>query len=193
MKKDPLVSVIIPHRNLRPQWLAEAKESLDAQTFRDFELIEAVGEDLSKFNEGAAKAKGKYLMFLSDDDRLTPTFLEENVAWIERDGVGISSPFLENFGDVPEGQEGRHGPVRFPLFTSLIRKSVWDSLGGYDPSMGPMMDVEFWWRCRKAGIRWSVCPGSFYYYRRHGSQDSATADWKQAWDRLLAKHKDYSW
>lgn len=187
----PTVSVVIPHRNLRPEMLRQAIDSVKEQTFRDWEIIEATGDSLEKFNAGAAKAKGEYLLFLSDDDMLPPDFLEKTVAWIRKDGTGIASTFIENLGGSESGS--RHGPGQFPFFTSLIRKDAFDSVGGFDPDMGPVMDVELWWRMGKAGIRWSVCPDAYYVYRRHGDQDSATCDWKGAMSRLRAKHPDYSW
>lgn len=106
-----LVSVVIPTFN-RSKWLGEAIESVEAQTFRNYEIIivdDGSTEDIpgyinSKFpgnsfifirnddvsspgaarNKGAALANGKYLSFLDSDDIWLPKKLEKQVDLLER-------------------------------------------------------------------------------------------------------------
>ncbi len=110
----PKVSVIIPTYN-RARYLAEAVESVLAQTFRDFEVVivddgstDNTRDIAAKFpaavryyhqeNEGASSARnagieragGEYLVFLDSDDALLEDALEAGVAFLDRHpGVGF--------------------------------------------------------------------------------------------------------
>jgi glycosyltransferase involved in cell wall biosynthesis len=105
MSASPCVTVVVTTYN-RPAMLAEALESVAAQTFRDFELIVVndAGEDVSAIvnrfdhfdithirhaqNKGHAgarntairQARGRYMAFLDDDDIFYPDHLERLVA-----------------------------------------------------------------------------------------------------------------
>lgn len=190
----PTVSIIIPHRNLRKKWLKEAMDSIKTQTYTDYEVIEALGEDLEKINTAIKKSRGRYVLILCDDDKLPENFLEECVIAIEKENnIDIVSTAIQNFGDVKLGEEGRHLPSLYPFFTSLFTRSIYDKVGGLDISVGAMTDVEFWWRCLQGGAKWVITPNTFYYYRRHKEQDSSTCDWRTSRQNVLNKHKHYSW
>lgn len=96
---NPIVSVIVPTFN-RPQLLERALESIQRQTFSDYEIIVIndagvdVSEIVSKFdkaiyikhdknsglskvrNSGIEVAKGKYITFLDDDDTMLCNHLQ---------------------------------------------------------------------------------------------------------------------
>lgn len=80
---EPEVSVIIPTTHSRPKELARAVASVNAQTFTNYELI--IEDDRARTgvsnarNRGFLKAKGKYIVFLDDDNELLPDFLKETV------------------------------------------------------------------------------------------------------------------
>lgn len=111
MSNSPLVSVVIPTHN-RPELLAEALQSVAAQTLTDWETIVvddasqprvdpeyilqtygprvkvlrhelAKGGSASK-NTGIQAAAGQYLAFLDDDDVYDPKYLATAVATLER-------------------------------------------------------------------------------------------------------------
>lgn len=115
MEPIPLVSVCIPVYN-GEQHIRETIESVQSQTFPDFELLiqdnastDATWELLGKLagqdtrislvknqsNLGMAgnwnavidRARGKYVMLLSADDLLMPTFLEDCLAEFDRVNV----------------------------------------------------------------------------------------------------------
>ncbi len=93
----PEASVIIPSLN-RPGSLAKCLESLDKQTFKDYETIIVTEEGpLAKIrNLGASRASGRYLVFIDDDVRLGPQWLGEVVEGFKRtnDVAGVSGPAI---------------------------------------------------------------------------------------------------
>jgi glycosyltransferase involved in cell wall biosynthesis len=107
--ETPMVSVIIPTCD-RPERLAQALESVKAQTFKNYEIIVVNdgGEDVSGVldlyrgkcsivyirlenrkgpaaarNAGLRAARGKYIAYLDDDDRYYPDHLEIAVRFLE--------------------------------------------------------------------------------------------------------------
>lgn len=125
MDWQPNVSVLIPCFNLGP-YLAEAVDSVFAQTCQDFEIIvvddgstdEQTKAILSRFkrprtrllttenrglatarNHAIAHARGRYLCALDADDRLHPRFLEKTTALLDSDpSLTFVSTWLEVFG-----------------------------------------------------------------------------------------------
>lgn len=110
----PLVSVVIPFYNLA-NTIDDTLQSLDSQTFRDFEAIivndgsndqdsidklkEIKRRRISNLaivnqansgvaearNNGIGRARGKYIICLDSDDMLFPTFIEKAVIELETD------------------------------------------------------------------------------------------------------------
>ncbi len=107
----PLVSVIIPYYN-RADTIDDTLNSLDTQTFRDFEVIivddgSPDTESIQKLkevkntgfkatfirqenqgvaaarNNGISRAKGKYIICLDSDDVIEPTFIEKSTLVLE--------------------------------------------------------------------------------------------------------------
>lgn len=73
-------------------FLNEALESLDAQTFQDFELILSQSDNTGGYNinRGIEKAKGKYICYLCDDDMLTPDSLRVRFNFMEANEYDFS-------------------------------------------------------------------------------------------------------
>lgn len=92
------LTVIIPTIN-HPD-LQRAIDSVNAQTFKDFELlVEHDTERLGKsvmVNRAVKKAKGQYILVVDDDNTIEPTFLEETIKVIEK-----GSPSIEVYGSDP--------------------------------------------------------------------------------------------
>jgi O-antigen biosynthesis protein len=125
----PLVSVVIPCFNYG-RFIAQAVESVLAQTFQDLEVIVVEGGSSdpesrrlvaqldrpgtrvllqstrhrqgANRNFGISQARGKYICCLDADDLLRPTYIEKAVFLLERHGYDVASCGLERFGDRSE-------------------------------------------------------------------------------------------
>lgn len=78
--------------------LDDCLESLKAQTFKDYEviLVKEIGALTTLRNEGAKRAKGRYLVFIDDDTVTTEKWLENVVRSFKRDPriIGCSGPSI---------------------------------------------------------------------------------------------------
>lgn len=124
MKKNPLVSVIIPVYNTA-DYLREAIDSVLAQTLQDFEviLIDDGSTDgsagiiseyadrvniITKRNAGQAAARndgfdvavGRYIYFMDSDDKIAPQTLEVCVNACERDDLDFCFFDGQTFGEI---------------------------------------------------------------------------------------------
>lgn len=114
---EPIVSVIIPVAPWHTTFLVDALDSLEAQTYRLWEVIcifDGLPQDMKAYSRilkaypyvtvienfsspkgtgwardtGVNSAKGKLITFLDADDYLAPTFLEKTVkAWNAKKGI----------------------------------------------------------------------------------------------------------
>jgi len=186
------VSVIIPDKGGREDWLKEAVESVHAQSVPALEII--IADDLTlsdsdRWNNAIKKSKGEAFIILPNDDKIHPDFIRLTSEKMEKENLHIVATFLENFGN----NTGVHGPGQFPFFCSLISREIYDRVGPMDLEVGPMSDVEFWWRCFEAGARWGTLSEPLFLHRVHPAQHSSNCDWQDSRRRVMAKHPNYSW
>jgi glycosyltransferase involved in cell wall biosynthesis len=155
-------------------------------------------------NAGAAHTSGRYLCMLDADDRLAATYMERSVAALESDpGLAFVSHWLRTFGDAetdwrPEACDLEallaHNTVNG---AALVRRSVFDAVGGFDGSMRHgLEDWDFWLRIIEAGGRGTIVPEVLHHYRRHpGSMSHAFADGRseaylRSYHALVTRHAD---
>ncbi|WP_323961928.1 glycosyltransferase [Arthrobacter sp. JZ12] len=151
-------------------------------------------------------SQSQWIWLLHDDSAPEPTALEEllravelapsvtvagakQVEWVHRRklvDVGLSiSRWAERLTliDVDELDQGQYDD-RSDIFAvnsagMLIRRDVWDELGGFDPALpGTGDDVDFCWRNRLAGHRVVVVPSAIM--RHASSRQSHTATTRAA-------------
>jgi glycosyltransferase involved in cell wall biosynthesis len=143
---SPTVSIVLTCYNLG-RYLDEAVASVEAQTYRDFELIivddgstdPATVEAVARYrppqalairianrglpgarNEGFRHSRGRYLCAFDADDRLAPEWLEKAVAFLDaRPDIAFVSHWLRMFGD----EEGDWTPDRSDLEALLERNT----------------------------------------------------------------------
>lgn len=114
------------------------------------------------FNQGLKEVTGKYVIDLSCDDELIPDRIEKQVHAFEelpKDyGVLYSDAHYINEAGAPLGDHfSQFAPVKGDLYeelvrryfiappTMMIRKAVFDELGGYDEALA-YEDFDFWVR-----------------------------------------------
>jgi len=109
-----MLSIVIPTFN-EEKYLPNLLESLEGQTFRDFEVVvaDAGSRDATRKiatawgcrlveggriaqgrNAGARQAKGNYILFLDADVTLSPSFLEELRSQIIKHELDVASGFI---------------------------------------------------------------------------------------------------
>lgn len=79
--------------------------------------------------------------------------------------------------------------------TTPIRKSLWQDLGGYDPSFGvnDLHDVEFWIRAIASGCRYEYIPEVIYIWRKYlgsNSQRVTPLSWYRIANKYLSIYQD---
>ena len=208
MKKNPLVSVIIVNYNGK-KLLENCFDSISKVTYPDFEtiLVDNNSDDDSiqyikenyldtliikldknygfakPNNIGAKKAKGEYLLFLNNDTKVTPNFIDELVYVMEKNPkIGIcqslllkpsgevdsSGDFIDSIGIAYSSQE-KFTKVQEILSAKgasmIIRKSLFDKLGGFDEKFFlSFEDVDLGWRSWIFGYKAVVAPKSIVYH-----------------------------
>ncbi len=187
--RTPMVSVIVPTHN-RPEPLRMALESIQCQRYQDFEVIvvndgtisvEPIVAEMNQAgritlvnhdhnrglaasrNTGLRLAKGTYVAYLDDDDRLLPDHLGALVAFLERgthqvaytDAWRVSEEGL----DEARKEVGRDRPYSsefdcrrllvenyIPVLCLMHRRSCLDEVGMFDESLFVHEDWDLWIR-----------------------------------------------
>lgn len=197
------ISVIVPAFDSTPH-LTECRAALDAQTFRDFEVVECAPREEGSRNAGAARnaglaaAKGEWIAFVDADDLPRPEMLELAVREGERSGADVVVFGAEEFDDktrfvtpLPLTLEaGLDDEVRFTSFGNC----VWNKLFRADylrcneirfQEIARSNDLAFVIEVLAKTGRIAVVPRSLYRYRINAgglqSTKAATPDcWREA-------------
>ncbi len=187
----PLVSIVIPTFN-RPELLRRALESLAAQLyhpleavvvndagcavepvvaeFRDRLSVQLIEHDQNRYlaaarNSGAKAARGEYIGYLDDDDRLYPHHIGHLMFLIQ----SVKRPAARAGALIRRRSEQGHGPDFFkplpwrafelselleenvtPVQAVLHERALIDAIGGFDTMMRANEDWDFWIRLRSA-------------------------------------------
>ena len=183
--------------------------STDAGTLTLVQRLEGAGYQVlhkpqgglsSARNHGFRAARAPLVLPLDADNLLRPLLLREGVAHMAADpACDVVYGDRQLFG----GQRRR---VRIPPFDlgsilggnnldacALMRRSLWERLGGYDEGMSGLEDWEFWIRAGAAGARFEQLSEIAQDYRvRPGSLlalSLAPAKRRALGEHVLAKHE----
>jgi GT2 family glycosyltransferase len=152
-------------------------------------------------------ASGEYIAVLSSDDEFYPTKLEKQVDFLDRHpefaAVFTQARIIDDEGrDFPDPSHfyctifqqpnrSRHEWLRHFFFKGnclchpsvLIRRSVYDTLGGYNPLMGALDDLDMWVRvCLHHEIH--ILPNTLVNFRLRGSHANVSADTPENFRRV---------
>lgn len=168
------VSVITPTIIGREEMLKECARSVDAQTLARDRYEHLIRRDEEHegcavtVNTLAAGAQGEWLLPLADDDLLLPGAIN---ALLEASGEGdiVYSPPLVT------GNEDRwwffQAPPCIPS-SALIRRSLWDDIGGYDETLKHEEDRDLWTKALDIGARFVRVNEPAWVYRQHAGNKS---------------------
>ncbi len=191
----PRVSVVIPVGPEHRELVVDALDSVDAQTFRDWECIivndsgsvlrwtpswvrvleteGSLGVAAAR-NLGVAAAKAKFFVPLDADDTLEPDALRQMLqVWDEFGGYV--------YGDFNEQRESEPMKVwATPEYdprlliskgcihavTGLYRVEDWQKVGGYDESLPAWEDWDFQLKLANIGVCGTRAPDPIFTYRK---------------------------
>ena len=228
--RDGLVSVILPVYN-GADMVEEALDSILAQTYESFEVVcvndgstDGTAEILDAYarkdprvrvfhqrnrklprtlSRGFREARGEFLTWTSDDNRLKPDFLEKMVACLERnpdwDMAYANLDVIDQFGgplrhsdwyrgyQVPDGSEHIHlpedvselnvWPNNYVGAAFLYRDRVAWLLGDYSPIRFTTEDYDYWMRVNELlTLRHADFDDEVYEYRFHPGSLTARDD-----------------
>ncbi|GAA4710764.1 glycosyltransferase family 2 protein [Nocardioides conyzicola] len=149
---------------------------------------------IATYNDGLAEARGDYVVLLSADDLLTPGSLTRSVALLERHpAVTLAYGAPVSFTGTPPVPTTRVtgwslwpgrtwlrrvcATARNPIVNpeAVLRRSVLDEVGGYDPRHPFAADLLLWMQAARRGDVGRVNGAHQALYRVHG-QNMTTTD-----------------
>ncbi len=156
-------------------------------------------------NLGVRASRAPYILFLDSDDALRPTAIEELLSAIETPGIGmawgykalwrqekmISVAFVSSLNKVrPENRVAVLLGWTPGTGGLCFRREVFDSLGGFDSSLGPFEDLDFTLRFGLEG-KWGFKALSTITYDchvSHGISVTFTPQYALCLERFFQKH-----
>lgn len=213
----PVVSVIVAAYNAA-EFIGETMASVFAQTFKDYEVIviNDGSEDIEQLeralepyrerviyittanrglaaarNTGTEPSRGRYIAFLDADDVWLPTYLAEQIEFIQKGNYDLVYSDALLFGDTPLA--GRtfmetapsKGPVTFQSLISgrcnvigsgvVALKGPLLEAGLFDPKLRNSQDFDLWIRLVRQGARLAYQRKVLLRYRYHESSLSGDA------------------
>lgn len=150
-------------------------EALDQLKYERLTIIHQENKGVaSARNNGVASAKGEFILFLDADNTINPNYYLKALEHLEthlEDAVFYSDPI--HFGivetqeiDLPDFSFERLIASNFIDVCAVIRKSLWEQIGGFDTAiqMG-YEDWEFWINAAVHGAKFHHCKEKLFYYR----------------------------
>jgi glycosyltransferase involved in cell wall biosynthesis len=136
-------------------------------------------------NNGATVASGDYLIFLDADDILQPEYVSALMSAMQSQAnAAVAYCDFEFFGLEDHAIKACPWNVRKLLYRnyivsgSLIKKSVFDEVGGYSADVNTKTsfeDWDLWLSVAEKGYKGVYVPQTLYRYRLHGKGRNAEA------------------
>lgn len=159
-------------------------------------------------NTGISSARGELIALLDADDYWAPGHLESVLRRLLETGGDLGHAGSVLF----EGDSGETLGIRAPGRAELdgfpvslyvgdyiiqpssvvLKRSLWECVGGFDPAFRYVEDREMWLRCARAGGRFVFSGENTCFYRKHGSALSThSGAMAEAWARTFDKQLDW--
>lgn len=153
-------------------------------------------------NWGVQHAKGNIIAALDADDYFDNHFFEKALPVFDANPTtAVVTSYIQFFGNKVGKSKPRGGNAFNFLFSNqcpacaLVRKSVWDQVGGYDEQMKlGYEDWEFYIRITQLGLQVHLIPEYLLFYRQTNKstlKNQTHPNRKQLIEYILNKHKDW--
>jgi GT2 family glycosyltransferase len=192
----------------RQQFLPRAIASVFAQTLPKHELQLLVNYSadpalfLTNWNDLCSIAKGEYVCILGDDDTMEPAYIQTCISALDASGADIAYTNVQGI-DAHGYKTGIYEPPSVITLdtmrggnkiwsSSIVRRDLWQRIGGYDMTIPYVHDYDFWVRCLKAGARTQYVPiVGWNHYAHHEGRVTTTSDHSKAWEAFDSKHPGF--
>ena len=155
-------------------------------------------------NTGAAHARSDLLFLLDADNSVFPDGLRRLKEALEHSDAAFSYGIIESYGEDPDivsflpWDLERLASGNYIDAMSMIRKSIWDTLGGFDTEAdrrGGWDDYEFWLHVAAEGYRGELVKSFIGRYRSHASswQSVVNLDTDQLFTYFRMKYPHLPW
>lgn len=151
-------------------------------------------------------ATGRYLCILGDDDTLGAGYLAACVKTLDETGADIAYSGVKLAHRTPDGTEQPKKPAYTPppavtleamgrgnhiWQSSVVRKSAWDRVGGYDMGLEYVHDWDFWVRVLQSGGRAVFVPNvTWTHFTHDGDRVTTSSNRERAVTAFYEKHPE---
>ncbi|HLF55885.1 MAG TPA: glycosyltransferase [Thermoanaerobaculia bacterium] len=181
----------------RWEWIIVNDGSTDPDSLRELERVSAMDDRIRVLdhrenrgvgaarNTGFAAARAPYVLQIDADDQLEPTAAEKWLWYLHThpeagfvNGHTICHGAIEGIWTQGFEQAEKFLERNFVGGRGMVRRSVHEAAGGYDPAMPlALEDWDFWLRCADAG-HWGVTlDEAFDWQHRRGTDAEQWPDW----------------
>ena len=160
-------------------------------------------------NTAISLAKGKYIALLDHDDIWQPHHLSVMIQALENRQADLAyaqAAFFESCSEWGHRELGVCGPNSedlqafpasllrknfIPVCSVVMRKAVWETLGGFDTNLKRVEDLDFWLRAVEAGFTFAYVPQIVGGYRQNNAaaMTSNKAEILEWHAKVLRKHQ----
>ena len=199
----PAVSVVMAIRKHEP-YLAEARKSVAAQTFTDFEMLEMDGERglTVALNSGVLAARAPLIARMDADDVCRPDRLARQVRAFDRDPylglcgtwcieIDAAGKALRQLAPPCDGVDLRRTLIRrnpFVHSSVMFTRSAYERVGGYDERFVVGQDWDLWLRMA-AVTQFGMVDRVGLLRRVWSGQVSQTRRRAQRWAGIVARYE----
>ena len=198
------------YKNLEIIIVDDGSTDETAKIIEYYKSIEPRAKSIRISNSGLSNARmagykfstgGGYLLFLDSDDIIDPTYIEKCIGVAEKgyDIVYSKACFFD----------AKNGPWKLPAFqlldflcfnciyaSALIRKSLFNSVGGYDPDIKLMEDWDCYINMIKHGGKVYRISEELFFYRKRKNGSSLTdrqtnTQMEESFLKIYLKHYDF--